>query len=135
MRFLVFLALLVASAAQADSIERFKTFLRGNQSARADFEQATELADRVLREEIDWLDEIVLDTQRRWVGDDPSGVQPATDDAARRPIIGVAATQPPLRKVEQRRRIGAQRLYPDRTSHAMWRRPNALPSSRLTPMA
>ena len=39
MRFLVFLALLVASAAQADSIERFKTFLRGNQSARADFEQ------------------------------------------------------------------------------------------------
>src|SRR5438093_905380 len=39
MRFLVFLALAFASAAQADSIERFKTFLRASQSARADFEQ------------------------------------------------------------------------------------------------
>ena len=39
MRYLIFLALLVASAAQADSIERFKSFLRTTQSARADFEQ------------------------------------------------------------------------------------------------
>lgn len=39
MRFLILLALLVASAAQADSIERFKSFLRATQSARADFEQ------------------------------------------------------------------------------------------------
>jgi outer membrane lipoprotein carrier protein len=39
MRFLLFLALLFASAAQADSIERFKSFLRTTQSARADFEQ------------------------------------------------------------------------------------------------
>jgi outer membrane lipoprotein carrier protein len=39
MRFLILLALLAASAAQADSIERFKTFLRSTQSARADFEQ------------------------------------------------------------------------------------------------
>ena len=39
MRFLVLFALAFASAAQADSIERFKTFLRSNQSARADFEQ------------------------------------------------------------------------------------------------
>jgi outer membrane lipoprotein carrier protein len=39
MRYLILLALLVASAAQADSIERFKSFLRSTQSARADFEQ------------------------------------------------------------------------------------------------
>jgi outer membrane lipoprotein carrier protein len=39
MRYLIFLALLVASAAQADSVERFKSFLRTTQSARADFEQ------------------------------------------------------------------------------------------------
>jgi outer membrane lipoprotein carrier protein len=39
MRFLILLALLVASAAHADSIERFKSFLRTTQSARADFEQ------------------------------------------------------------------------------------------------
>jgi hypothetical protein len=41
--------------------------------ARADFEQATELADRVLLDAIDWLEEMLLDTQRRWVGDDPYG--------------------------------------------------------------
>ena len=39
MRFLIFLALAFASAAQADSIERFKAFVRDTQSARADFEQ------------------------------------------------------------------------------------------------
>jgi outer membrane lipoprotein carrier protein len=39
MRYLVFLALAFASAAYADSIERFKSFLRTTQSARADFEQ------------------------------------------------------------------------------------------------
>jgi outer membrane lipoprotein carrier protein len=39
MRFLIFLALAFASAAQADSIERFKNFLRTTQSARADFDQ------------------------------------------------------------------------------------------------
>lgn len=39
MRFLIFLTMLLASAAQADSIERFKSFLRSSQSARADFEQ------------------------------------------------------------------------------------------------
>jgi outer membrane lipoprotein carrier protein len=39
MRYLVFLALAFASAAHADAIERFKTFLRTTQSARADFEQ------------------------------------------------------------------------------------------------
>lgn len=39
MRFLIFLAMLFATAAHADSIERFKSFLRSTQSARADFEQ------------------------------------------------------------------------------------------------
>jgi outer membrane lipoprotein carrier protein len=39
MRFLIFLALAFASAAHADSIERFKSFLRTTQSARADFDQ------------------------------------------------------------------------------------------------
>jgi len=39
MRFLILLALLVAGGAQASSIERFKSFLRTTQSARADFEQ------------------------------------------------------------------------------------------------
>ena len=39
MRFLLALALTFACAAHADSIERFKTFVRTTQSARADFEQ------------------------------------------------------------------------------------------------
>ena len=37
--------------------------------APADFCLATELADRVFLEKIDWLDETVLDTQREWVGE------------------------------------------------------------------
>ena len=39
MRLLAFLALLLAATAHASSIERFKTFVRTTQSARADFEQ------------------------------------------------------------------------------------------------
>lgn len=39
MRYLVFLAMLFASAVQADAIDRFKSFLRNSQSARAEFEQ------------------------------------------------------------------------------------------------
>ena len=39
MRFVILLAMLFVPAAQADSIERFKSFLRTSQSARADFEQ------------------------------------------------------------------------------------------------
>jgi hypothetical protein len=35
--------------------------------APADFTTATELADRVLTAEIDWLDETWLDSQRRWM--------------------------------------------------------------------
>ncbi len=41
--------------------------------ARADFTTATELADRVLLEQVDWLEESTLSHQRQWVGDMPSG--------------------------------------------------------------
>lgn len=41
--------------------------------APADFTTATELADRVLTTEIDWLDESLLDSQRRWIGEDQPG--------------------------------------------------------------
>jgi outer membrane lipoprotein carrier protein len=51
MRYLILLALLVASAAQADSIERFKSFLRTTQSARADFEQKVYSRDGRLTQE------------------------------------------------------------------------------------
>ena len=39
MRFLLFSLVFLASAVHADSLERFKSFLRDTQSARADFEQ------------------------------------------------------------------------------------------------
>jgi outer membrane lipoprotein carrier protein len=39
MRFLFLLAAVLASAAHADALERFKSFLSGTQTARADFEQ------------------------------------------------------------------------------------------------
>jgi hypothetical protein len=41
--------------------------------APADFTTATELADRVLTAEIDWLDETLLDSQRPWIGEDRPG--------------------------------------------------------------
>jgi hypothetical protein len=41
--------------------------------ARADFAIATELADRVLTAEIDWLDESLLESQRAWVGQHQAG--------------------------------------------------------------
>lgn len=41
--------------------------------APADFATATELADRVLVEQIDWLDDTLLDSQRQWVGEEPQG--------------------------------------------------------------
>jgi hypothetical protein len=40
--------------------------------AKADFEIATELADRVLLETIDWLDEHVIASQRQWIEEVPS---------------------------------------------------------------
>ncbi len=41
--------------------------------APADFAIATEIADRVLLDTIDWLDTSILDTQREWVGVGPDG--------------------------------------------------------------
>ncbi len=41
--------------------------------ARSDFDTATELADKVLTSEIDWLDETLLDSQREWIGEDQPG--------------------------------------------------------------
>ena len=38
-----------------------------------DFITATELADRVLVREVDWLDESLLDSQRQWLDTDPNG--------------------------------------------------------------
>ena len=43
--------------------------------AQADFETATELADRVLCDAIDWLDEYLLPGQRSWLGQTPGGQQ------------------------------------------------------------
>ncbi len=41
--------------------------------AEADFDTATELADRVLVEAIDWLDEHLIANQREWVAQEPGG--------------------------------------------------------------
>jgi hypothetical protein len=41
--------------------------------APADFRLATELADRVLVDAIEWLDETILDTQRGWLDQDRGG--------------------------------------------------------------
>ena len=38
-----------------------------------DFTTATEVADRVLLEQIDWLEDAHLDSQRRWIGEEPPG--------------------------------------------------------------
>jgi hypothetical protein len=43
--------------------------------ARADFIIATELADRVLVAEIEWLEQELLDSQRDWIGEDSPGNQ------------------------------------------------------------
>lgn len=39
----------------------------------ADFTIAAELADRVFVSEVDWLEEQLLDSQRRWIGEDEPG--------------------------------------------------------------
>ncbi len=41
--------------------------------AEADFQTATELADRVLRDSISWLDENLIGNQREWIGTSPEG--------------------------------------------------------------
>jgi outer membrane lipoprotein carrier protein len=51
MRYLIFLALAFACAAHADSVERFKSFLRTTQSARADFDQKVYGGDGRLKQE------------------------------------------------------------------------------------
>jgi hypothetical protein len=52
--------------------------------AQADFVTATELADRVLVAGIDWLDETLLDSQREWLGQEPTGSQLAWKAIPRR---------------------------------------------------
>lgn len=39
--------------------------------AQADFITATELADRLLVEQVEWLDETMLASQRQWIGEQP----------------------------------------------------------------
>jgi hypothetical protein len=41
--------------------------------AQADFTTATDLADRVLLAEINWLDEALIEFQRQWIGEEPPG--------------------------------------------------------------
>ena len=41
--------------------------------AEADLRTATELADRMLIESIDWLDEHLIANQRMWVAEEPEG--------------------------------------------------------------
>jgi hypothetical protein len=43
--------------------------------ATADFETATELADRVLTDQVGWLDVTMLDGQRTWLGQEPDGAR------------------------------------------------------------
>ena len=40
--------------------------------AQADFKTAVELADRVLIAQIDWLNDTLLESQRHWIGEEPS---------------------------------------------------------------
>ncbi len=64
--------------------------------APADFQTATDLADRVLVESIDWLDETLVAHQRTWLGHSAGGVpltwknikQSALDqEAGRFPVV------------------------------------------------
>lgn len=52
--------------------------------ARADFTTATELADRVLVEAIEWMEEGLLDSQRQWIGEDLPGYHLAWTTVAQR---------------------------------------------------
>ncbi|HXM80496.1 MAG TPA: outer membrane lipoprotein chaperone LolA [Burkholderiales bacterium] len=71
MRFLLLLALFVACAAQASSIERFKTFVRTTQSARADFEQKVYDRNRKLVQESKGSFAFLRPGRFRWVYDKP----------------------------------------------------------------
>ncbi len=60
--------------------------------ARADFITATELADRVLLEEIAWLDEVPIESQRQWVGEDSPGCHLAWTTVSHRALaVGIRA--------------------------------------------
>src|SRR5207245_6918611 len=71
MRFLLLLALLVASGVQAAAIERFKTFVRTTHSARADFEQKVYDPNRKLVQESKGSFVLLRPGRFRWVYDKP----------------------------------------------------------------
>ena len=71
MRFLIFLALFVAAGAQAASIERFQSFLRTTQSARADFEQKVYGRDGKLTQESKGRFVFMRPGRFRWTYDKP----------------------------------------------------------------
>src|SRR5438445_10467746 len=71
MRFLLLLALLAASGVQAAAIERFKSFVRTTQSARADFEQKVYDRDRKLVQEAKGSFALLRPGRFRWVYDKP----------------------------------------------------------------
>src|SRR5712691_6798280 len=71
MRFLLLLALLVASGVQAAAIERFKSFVRTTQSARADFEQKVYDRNRKLVQESKGSFVFLRPGRFRWVYDKP----------------------------------------------------------------
>jgi outer membrane lipoprotein carrier protein len=71
MRFLLLLALLVASGVQAAAIERFKTFVRTTHSARADFEQKVYDRNRKLVQESKGSFVFLRPGRFRWVYDKP----------------------------------------------------------------
>jgi len=71
MRFLLLLALLVASGVQAAAIERFKSFVRTTQSARADFEQKVYDRDRKLVQQAKGSFVLLRPGRFRWVYDKP----------------------------------------------------------------
>src|SRR5438270_640278 len=71
MRFLLLLALLVASGVRAAAIERFKSFVRTTQSARADFEQKVHDRDRKLVQESKGNFVLLRPGRFRWVYDKP----------------------------------------------------------------
>src|SRR6266480_691731 len=71
MRFLLLLALLVASGVQAAAIERFKSFVRTTQSARADFEQKVYDRNRKLVQESKGNFVLLRPGRFRWAYDKP----------------------------------------------------------------
>src|SRR6267142_2226846 len=71
MRFLLLLALLAASGVQAAAVERFKSFVRTTQSARADFEQKVYDRDRKLVQQAKGSFVLLRPGRFRWVYDKP----------------------------------------------------------------